>query len=261
MTLDGMWSWYTAAPMASLEPAVNNLLPAWCSGVPSPLGWSSPPGPAPAASLGLAVGFCSPTLKRRAASSPGPPWLPGPASISRCGNPRGPRCSPLSASVRASLSATGWCLPAPTASLAPAWGTCGPALQWRAASCLGPLSLSAPAAGASCRGAPRGARSPLSGRVWSAALGSRGSVTAGPTASLAPAWGTCGPALQRRVASCLGAPSLPAPAAGASCRGVPRGPRSPLSGRVEGAALGTWGSITAAPTVSSGLFKAFFIPL
>ena len=137
MTLDGMWSWYTAAPMASLEPAVNNLLPAWCSGVPSPLGWSSPPGPAPAASLGLAVGFCSPTLKRRAASSPGPPWLPGPASISRCGNPRGPRCSPLSASVRASLSATGWCLPAPMASLAPAWGTCGPALQWRAASCLG----------------------------------------------------------------------------------------------------------------------------
>lgn len=194
MTLDSKWSLHTAAPTASVGPAVGIPGPTWFPGAASPLGWPSPPGPAPAASLGLAVGFCSPTLKRRAASSPGPPWLPGPASISRCGNPRGPRCSPLSASVRASLSATGWCLPA-------------------------------------------------------------------PMASLAPAWGTCGPALQRRVASCLGAPSLPAPAAGASCRGVPRGPRSPLSGRVEGAALGSWGSITAAPTVSSGLFKAFFIPL
>ena len=228
---------------------------------PSPLGWPSPPGPAPAASVGLAAGVCIPMLTRRAASSPGPPWLPGPASSSCCGNSRGPRCSLSSVSVGAAVITKGWCLPAPTVPLGLARGTCGLALQRRAASCVILLSLSAPVAGASCGGVPRGPQSLLAGRVWGAALGSRGSITAGPTASLAPAWGTRGPALQRRVASCLGAPSLPAPAAGASCRGVPRGPRSPLSGRVEGAALGSWGSITAAPTVSSGLFKAFFIPL
>ena len=223
MTLDSKWSLHTAAPTASVGPAVGIPGPTWFPGAASPLGWPSPPGPAPAASSGLAAGLRIPMLTRRAASSPGPPWLPGPASSSCCGNSRGPRCSLSSVSVGAAVITKGWCLPAPTASLAPAWGTCGPALQWRAASCLGPLSLSAPAAEASCRGTPRGARSPLSGRVWSAALGSRGSVTAGPTASLAPAWGTRGPALQRRAALCPGPQSLSAPEVVASCRGVPRG--------------------------------------
>ena len=185
MTLDSKWSLHTAAPTASVGPAVGIPGPTWFPGAASPLGWPSPPGPAPAASSGLAAGLRIPMLTRRAASSPGPPWLPGPASSSCCGNSRGPRCSLSSVSVGAAVITKGWCLPAPTVPLGLARGTCGLALQRRAASCVILLSLSAPVAGASCGGVPRGPQSLLAGRVWGAALNAQqGCSTAAPAAFL-----------------------------------------------------------------------------
>jgi len=148
MTVASVWSLHTAAPAASVGSAVGILGPTWYPGAASLLGWPSPPGPEPAMFSGLALGLCSPMFERRAASSPGPSWLPGPTSISPRGIPRGPRCPPQRVGVGAALSTRGWCVPAPTAPLRPARGTWGPAPQWRAASCVGPPSLSAPAAAA-----------------------------------------------------------------------------------------------------------------
>jgi len=103
MTLDRNWSLHTAAPAISVGPAVDVLGPTWNPGAASPLGWPSPLGPAPAASSGLAVGLSSPMFEGGAAPSPGSACLPGLSSISRRGNPRGPRCSRSAVSVGAAL--------------------------------------------------------------------------------------------------------------------------------------------------------------
>ena len=100
-----------AAPMASLGPAVDVPGPSWYPGAASPLGWPSPAGAAPAASSGLAAGLCSLTFERRAASSLGPPWLPGHAALRHPGSAIWPRwCLAGGAGAAALLSRrdSGW---------------------------------------------------------------------------------------------------------------------------------------------------------